>query len=183
MSRAALAIPMLALVLVGWSAVARAQEQSFVVPTPAGFKVAFTNASPDGAHRIMEFVPDGQTVQDWRQMITVQHLSRLAHVDPLQFAGSWAQKFKAACPAVTASRLPQAPIDGHEAVRLYLHTPECGGRAPESVLAVVVKGRDGLHMVQHAWRPAPPTRQELDAAATGFDRLRLCDARSPSCPR
>ena len=54
---------------------------------------------------------------------------------------------------------------------------------PESILAVVIKGADAMHMVQHAWRPTPPTREQLQAARVSFDRVRLCAAGDAACAR
>ena len=36
---------------------------------------------------MMEFVPTGQTVDNWKQMITVQHFPKLTGGDPLCAAG------------------------------------------------------------------------------------------------
>jgi len=66
---------------------------------------------------------------------------------------------------------------------VYAHVTECGARPPESVLAVVIKGRDAMHMIQHAWRPQPPTPEQLRAATADFDRVRLCGAGDTACAR
>jgi len=40
-----------------------------------------------------------------------------------------------------------------------------------------------MHMVQHAWRPTPPTREQLQAARVSFDRVRLCATGDAACAR
>jgi hypothetical protein len=52
--------------------------------------------------------------------------------------------------------------------------------APESNLAVMIKGQDAMHMIQHAWRPQPPTREQLQAAMSELDRARLRAAGEPA---
>jgi hypothetical protein len=116
-------------------------------------------------------------------MITVQHFPKLAGADPLQLAGRWTASLVAACPKAQISRVPQAPVNGHTAVRVYVHVTECGGRTPESILAVMIKGQDAMHMIQHAWRPQPPTREQLQAAMSDLDRARLCAAGDPACAK
>jgi hypothetical protein len=68
-------------------------------------------------------------------------------------------------------------------MRVYVHVTECGGRTPESILAVMIKGQDAMHMIQHAWRPQPPTREQLQAAMSDLDRARLCAAGDPTCAK
>jgi hypothetical protein len=158
-------------------------EQTLLVSTPPGFKMAWSHATPDGAMKMMEYVPDGQTVESWQQMITVQHFPKLAAADPLALLSSWTQKLVSVCPKAQVSRAPQAPVNGHAAVRVYVHVAECGPRAPESILAVMIKGEDAMHMIQHAWRPQPPTREQLQAAMGGLDRARLCRAGDAACAK
>lgn len=157
------------------------QEQALLVSTPAGFQMAYSHAKPDGSMKMMEFVPAGQTVETWQQMITVQHFPKLASADPLQLAGTWTQRIAAVCPKAQASRLQQPTVNGHAAVRVYVHLTECGGRPPESILTLVIKGQDAMHMIQHAWRPQPPSREQFQAAMRDFDRARLCGAGDPAC--
>jgi hypothetical protein len=66
---------------------------------------------------------------------------------------------------------------------VYVHVTECGARAPESILAMVISGRDATHMIQHAWRPQPPTREPLDAAMSRMDGARLCGGEDRACAR
>jgi hypothetical protein len=130
-----------------------------------------------------EYVPEGQTVETWRQMVTVQHFPRMAGADPTALLGSWTQRLISVCPKAQVSRVAQPPVNGHAAARVYVHVTDCGTRPPESILAVMISGRDALHMVQHAWRPQPPTRDQLEAAMSGLDRMRLCAPADRSCAK
>jgi len=163
------------------SAVAALAEQTLQVSTPSGFKMAWSHATPDGAMKMMEFVPEEQTVENWQQMITIQHFPKLAGADPLALLSAWTQRLVAVCPKAQISRLPQPPVDGHAAGRVYVRVAECAARTPESILAVMIKGEDAMHMIQHAWRPQPPSREQLQAAMGGLDRARLCRAGDPAC--
>lgn len=153
------------------------------VSTPAGFKLAFRHAQPDGSMKMTEFVPEGQTVDTWTQMVTVQHFTKLAGADPAALLGNWTQRLAGVCPKAQISRVPQAPVNGHSAARVYVHVTDCGARPPESILAVMIGGRDAMHMIQHAWRPQPPTREQLQAAMGDMDRARLCGPDDRACAK
>lgn len=169
---------------IGWAGPAAAQDaQALLVSTPPGFKLAWNHATPDGSVKMAEFVPEGQTVETWRQMVTVQHFPRLAGADPTALLGSWTQRLTSVCPKAQVSRVPQPPVNGHSAARVYVHVTDCGTRPAESILAVMISGRDALHMIQHAWRPQPPTREQLEAAMRDLDRARLCAPSDRACAK
>ena len=114
---------------------------------------------------------------------TIQHFSKLTQVEPQALLGRWTQGVLAACPNAQISRAPQSPVSGHAAMRVFVRMTECGARAPESILAVAIRGADAMHMVQHAWRPTPPTDEQLQAAMASFDRMRLCAAGDAACAK
>ncbi len=178
----ALAGLVLALLLAAGTALAQS-PQALLVPTPPEFALAWSHDKPDGSLQMKEFVPQGQTVDTWHQMITVQHFPKLAQVEPQVLLGRWTQGVLEACPKAQISPVPQAPVNGNPALRVYVHMTECGARTPESILAVVIKGAEAMHMVQHAWRPTPPTREQLQAAMATLDRVRLCPAGDAACAR
>ena len=179
-------LPLLALALIALltqATAAWAQADGLVMVTPRGFKLAFTGGPQDGSMRMMQFVPEGQNTENWRQMITVQHFLRDTPVEPAQLASQIAAGIQAACPKARARSLLQQPIGGHPAIRFYIYTPECANSQPETLLVVVVKAAGVLHAVQHAWRATPPTQQEFKSAEATFDQIMLCDAKIPNCLR
>ena len=179
-----MALARLVMALLLGAGIALAQSpQALVVPTPPGFALAWSHDKPDGSLQMKEFVPQGQTVDTWHQMITVQHFPKLVQAEPHVLLGRWTQGVLEACPKAQISPVPQATVSGHPALRVYVHMTECGTRTPESILAMVIKGADAMHMVQHAWRPAPPTREQLQGAMATLDRVRLCPACDAACAR
>jgi hypothetical protein len=171
-----------ALLLVAGTALAQ-PEQALLVPMPPDFALAWKQDKPDGSLKMTEFVPRDQTVETWQQMITIQHFPKLTQVEPQALLGRWTQGVLAACPNAQISRAPQSPVSGHAAMRVFVRMTECGARAPESILAVAIRGADAMHMVQHAWRPTPPTDEQLQAAMASFDRMRLCAAGDAACAK
>jgi hypothetical protein len=178
------ALATVATIALPWVSPASAQGgQALVVMIPEGFGLAFKHDAPDGSMKMTEYVPAGQTVETWRRMITVQHFPTLAAADPRELASRWSQSLVATCPSAKVSPQSQSVVNGHLAARVYVYMTECGGRPPESVLALVIKGQDAMHMIQHAWRPVPPTPEELRVAMDDLDRVRLCAAADAACAK
>ena len=153
---------------------------NLLTPQPKGWKIGHTNAQK-GVSQIMEMVPEGQTVENWNRMITVQIFYTLRNVEPSQFANKMGSSFRQACPKTEVRRVPQDRINGRPTARFYFHNPECGRRAAESLLMLVLQGNDALHVIQYAWRPAPPTEKELQEANAYLNRIRFCDTRKGDC--
>ena len=167
--------------LFSYSASAFLPGENLLSPLPKGWKVAHTS-DQKGISQIMEIVPENQTLQNWRRMITVQNIYSLKNTDPQQFAGRFISSFQATCPKIQVFQSSHDQnASGRPNLRLYLLNPECGKRPAESVLILVLKGNDALHVVQYAWRPTPPTPQELKEGNAYLDRIRFCDTRKGDC--
>ena len=179
----ALPIALALLSLLTQATAAWAQADGIILVTPRGFNLAFTGGPQDGSMRMAQFVPDGQNVDNWRQMISVQHFLRDTGIEPAQLAGQIAAGLQAMCPKAQAKSLPQQPIGGQPAIRFYVYTPECAKSQPETLLVVIVKAAGVLHTIQHSWRATPPTQQEFKTAQATFDQIMLCDAKIPNCLR
>jgi hypothetical protein len=169
--------------LLAQATAAWAQSDGVVLVTPRGFNLAFTGGPADGSTKMVKFVPDGQNVDNWRQMITVQHYLRDTGIEPSQLAAQIAAGVQAECPKAQAQSLRQQPIGGQPAIRFYVYTPECARSQPETLLVVIVKAAGVLHTVQYSWRATPPTPQEFKSAEATFDQIMLCDSKIPNCLR
>lgn len=179
-------LPLLALALLAaltQPTAAWAQAGGVAVAMPPGFTPIFTGGPKDGSMRMAQYVPEGHTVQNWRQMVTVQHYLGATPLEPAQLATQIAAGMQAACPKAMARSLRQPPIGGQPAIRFYVYTAECAQSQPETVLVVIVKSAGVLHVVQHSWRATPPSQQEFKAAEAAFDQIALCDATVPNCLR
>jgi len=161
----------------GW---AFSPGENLLTPQPKGWKIGHTSAQK-GVSQIMEIVPEDQTVENWKRMITVQTFYKLSKVEPPQFANQMAGLFKTTCPKTVVTRLPQDGINSRPAARFYFHNPDCGKRPAESLLMLILQGKDALHVVQYAWRPTPPTERELQDAHAYLSKTRICDTRAGDC--
>ncbi len=88
---------------------------------PAGFKVGYKGTS-NGVN-LMEWVPSGETVQNWSEMVTVQIFTRRADLDPAQFLGRLQQQWLAACPGSKPASIPTGKANGYTISMMMLHCP------------------------------------------------------------
>lgn len=135
---------------------------------PKGFMVAFEEAK--NGRYIQESVLQGESVEQWTQMITVtgaRDLATQADVTPLRFTHGLAAGFQRACPdSYAAKSLGKVTLGGHEG---FVSVISCGrvnaaaDAHSESMLAIVIKGERDLYTVQWAERgPASQAPLSLD---------------------
>ena len=147
-------------------------------PTP-GLVVGFRQA--EGGSMIVERVPQGETVENWTRMVTVQ---RFAGQQPLEqwlatFTGGLAQ----GCPGARTSRPAYSEIEGRRSVEFRgdcPRNPQTG--RPETFLIRAISGASALHVAQAAFRHAP-NEAETDWARSFLATVTLCsrDVATPAC--
>jgi hypothetical protein len=164
MRRMALGVLMAA--LVGVSA-AQAESVTIVAPVygqivglalPEGFSSAYQNVA--GGRYIHEFLPEGETLQQWSQMVTVTGAEGGGAGDPVKaavrFAETVAQGYVGYCPGKMVAH--QYRVDGGVRgaaanIAIYLGCPagSDGGPGEAMVMVVAVAGAD-LYTLQWAKR-------------------------------
>ncbi len=137
---------------------------------PSNFVGAFENTN--GGSYIREAVLKGETVKQWRQMITVTGARGLAgnpQVTPEGFAVSIAAGFKKACPDTFAVKPFGAAKfgdrDGFVAVAGCGRVESSADKHSETALIVAVKGSADYYTIQWAERtPSSPDKPAIDNA-------------------
>jgi len=137
-----------------WIAPIYGQLLSFSFPRE--FKSAYAKAN--GPSYIQESVPEGETVDEWTQMITVTGVKGLASkpdFSPKKFAEDMAGRMKGRCPnSFSAASIFDGKIGGHDAFAAVLScgtSPLAAGHN-ESFLVTVIKGDSDYYTVQWAER-------------------------------
>jgi hypothetical protein len=190
------------LALLSSPAVARAQgiatlpqgEFLFASP-PEGWIVG--HRSRQGNASIVEYVPAGQTVQSWTEMVTVQvWQGQQPSPDPKEFVLRIAGRFQRVCKKLQVAPPSERQIGGYDNVSLALECREPDrSQAPSQVLSRnieflavrAIRGRDGFYVVQRAWHgdtePAEaPMKSEATMKEWGvyLSRVEVCDTRDPA---
>lgn len=172
-------------------------SQIVVWAVPDGFASAFT--STRGGSYLQEFVPRGQSVQDWQEMITVTGTRGFAEGRgdaARDLAGILARGYQEACPRdFSATAIPAPAVDGAaEVFAGHLSCAELPGAGyGEAMVFIVARAGPDVFTFQWARRARPGGvelingnvwRGKLETLATG---LRLCPrvegeaAPYPSC--
>lgn len=153
--------------------------ENLLFAPPQDYKAAFH--STRGNSEITEYVPAGQTVEDWTEMTTVQ-LFRGATVDPASFLKGIGSRYMNDCPGTTAKGVFTGQANGYVVSMLLLKCPNNPATGkPETTGFRVFKGSDALYCVQHAWRSVP-TDAEVDVAMHALAKTTLCDTRTAEHP-
>jgi hypothetical protein len=152
-------------------------SQLVSISVPTGFKTVFENTN--GNRYIRESVLDGETADEWSQMITVTGVKGLA-TDPSVTAQLLATQiafgFRHACPETfSVRRLGEAKISGQDAIVAVVG---CGTvltsitKRSETALVIVIKGSADYYTIQWAERGPPSAQSVVIDAEKWTDRLR-----------
>jgi hypothetical protein len=146
---------------------------------PKDFKIGFE--SHRGNSRMTEWVPVGETVDNWTQILTVQ-IYRGAEVSAAAFLQGVGKLYMDACPDTAAKGIFTGEANGYVVSMLLLKCPKNPKIGqPESTAFRVLKGSDAIYSVQRAWR-AIPSDQEVDEVMHFLATVTLCEPGSAVHP-
>jgi hypothetical protein len=143
-----------------------------------GFVEAHRVERPHGM--IVEWVPEGETVQSWTRIITVQRFGEAAtRQRPHDVIGNMAEGLPASCPGGVSGAVERLRVSGRPAARFRADCARNPGTGlPETLFALAVAGERDMHMFQIAFRRVPSAddvrwaEQHLASAALCTERSR-----------
>jgi hypothetical protein len=182
---------------VSWAqGIASLPQGEFLFATPpAGWVVGYH--ARQGNASIVEYVPAGQTVQNWTEMVTVQvwHGPQPS-LDPKEFVLRIAGRFQRVCKTLQVSPPSVRQISGYDNASLALECRDPDrSQAPAQVLSKsieflavrAIRGRDGFYVIQRAWhgdteQPDAPMKSEatLNEWRRYLSQVEVCDTRDPA---
>jgi hypothetical protein len=160
---------------------ARALEnENLLVSLPRGFKVGYQNKSAKSL--ISEMVPQGETVENWTEMVTVQIFFNLRDVSPSQYRARIEKLWAQSCPGSTFAKVKEG-IENLYPTQTWSQICPVNKQTgkPEFTWFKGVQGRDSFYLVQKAYKFAPSAEQ-VAAWAEFLDKVKVCDTRSPTQP-
>ena len=147
---------------------------------PLGWKLSAKSSG--NIDRPIEFVTENQSVANWTRLIAVE--IRRDGTSLSQYERAETNTLRAACQGAQIYPRDPVTVSGLSASRFFARITQCAGSTqPESALFLVVQGKDALYAIHLAWRPYPPTENELQAALSYLATVRVCDTRAGSCQR
>lgn len=163
--------------------------ERILTPMPAGWKVAYH--AKDSRQEVQEFVPAGETVEDWSEMVTTKifdGLDRSAKAYNTYTMG----RFAALCSDSKKVVGEPEHRSGYVASLAFIEcvtSPETRKRnrfvrKVEFLVQLAIKGRDALYVVESAWHtddleaPRPTDNADLlNRITSRLDGVVVCDDR------
>ncbi|MCC0025351.1 MAG: hypothetical protein H6874_14185 [Hyphomicrobiaceae bacterium] len=158
------------------------RDENILVSMPGDFELGY-HAGNENVD-MSEYVPKGETVEDWTHMITVQVYFHQGNVDPKQFSENLAGLVTQSCPGAMAVPVRDGTENGYPyAIWLYECPLNPDTAQPETFFSKAVSGNDAFYDVQYAVREE--MSDDLIQPSVAFLRsVLVCDTRIPeqACP-
>jgi outer membrane protein assembly factor BamE (lipoprotein component of BamABCDE complex) len=154
--------------------------ENVLMPLPDGFKLGYQAAQ--GQVKMMEFVPNAETVENWSRIVTEQIFLGARNADPSALPNAMTPGLISKCQGATMRELSKTKENGYPAVIWGFECPmNPVTHRPETMWMKVISGADSLYSVQYAYRRAPA--DDMAREALGFlQRVSACDTRTPTHP-
>ena len=174
-----LVLSSLALSLAAPSAHALENEVLLTI-VPKGYKIGYEKKA--GGQIMTEMVPEGETVEKWTEMVTVQIFLNMRDVTPAQYRARIEKLWAGACAGSVFSNVKDGVENGYPTLTWFQKCPRNTQTGkPELTWMKALQGRDSFYLVQKAYKFEPSAEQRKEWG--GFlDSVRLCDTRLPERP-
>ena len=159
-------------------------------PMLKGYKLGWQNINSE--RNWQEYVPEGETVDNWTTMVTTQIFFKMAQTTPPEFLQGMAHRCGVACPnAMLDTFLPNMPkpagmysaqSNGYPISMMFLRCPENPQtHKPENTLVRAIQGKDSFYVVQYAFK-FEPTQPQIGEAMDYLKTVIACDTRTTDHP-
>jgi S1-C subfamily serine protease len=148
--------------------------ENLLFAPPKNFKIGYYS----DINSMTLWVPNGQTAEDWTEMLTSLIFRGLKDVDSTVFLQTIESKMMDACPGAPKDTIRNGKVNGYAASELVFKcpmNPKTG--KPETTVFRVIKGKDAMYLVKHAWKTVPS-----DEATQALSKSSVCDTRGSSHP-
>lgn len=159
---------------------AELKGENLLLSPPEGYKVDFQ--AKQGNMIMTEMVPDGETVKNWTEMVTIQVFLGMKNATPEQFQTQVAKGWLAACKEGEVIPITDGEENGY-AFSLWLQTcplnPATG--QPEYTWFKATQGNDSFYVTQKAFK-FKPSNAQITQWMRYFQSVRVCDTRHADHP-
>jgi hypothetical protein len=158
-------------------------NENLLTTAPAGYHVGFQDKNKNA--QLAEWVPAGETVDNWTEMLTVQIFYNLK-VTPAAFMHDLEKRWMSSCPgAAEAQPIASATENGYPVLVWLLNCPDNPKTdKPEMTWFKAVQGNDSFYVVQKAFKFAP-SKEQIGRWTGYLKAVRVCDTRlaDRACPK
>ena len=150
-------------------------SEQLTLEVPTEFDKKFEEST--AVSEIHEWVPKGETVQDWTQMITLTVAYDLINFDPLKFFDEIPRNWEEDCPDYAGMLLHEGLENNYPVAVWFLRCPKSPmtGR-PEFTYFKGISGKDGFYTVQKAYAAhyKEIDEREINISMKFLKQARLC---------
>ena len=161
---------------------AQFQDENLILQLPQGYVSGFEENTADGL--MSEFVPEGQSVENWTDMITVQVFYRRADMTPAGFEEQMRGNWLGACPDAVYQPIRDGEENGYAFSFWLLNCPKNPGTgSAENTFFKAIRGNDAFYVVQKAFKSQPQDLQIVEWTRF-LSEVYVCDSRleGQACP-
>lgn len=158
------------------------ENENLLAFLPVGFKVDYQ--AEQGNQSITEMVPEGESVEEWTTMVTVQLYLGETNTTPQQAQETLTASWFAACENSETYPVAEGVENGYNFVLWQLYCPvNPATQKVEYTYLKAIEGNDSFYLVQVAFRYVP-TEADITQWMNYLREVRVCDSRLPeqACP-
>ncbi len=124
-------------------------DENLITKVPAGYKLGFQQATDQ--MKMMEFIPEGESVEDWSEMITIQMFDPANRNE--EFYERLDSLVKEACEDGSTHVTATREENGYPVKVFQMYCPEnLKTGMGEVTFLKTIEGKDKFYVVQKAWR-------------------------------
>ena len=158
------------------------ENENLLAEVPSGFKIDY-QAEQNGVV-INEMVPEGESVNDWTTLVTVQIFMGMTNTAPEQYQENMTQSWFNACENSESYPVADGEENGYNFVLWQLYCPlNPSTQKVEYAYLKAIQGNDSFYLVQVAFRHEPSS-DEITQWMQYLKQVQVCDSRIPeqACP-
>ncbi len=129
---------------------------------------------------LMEFIPKGETSENWTEMITLQTFYGLDNMTPKEYAARVKKAGASVCPGIKSTLGKETLDNGYQA---YSWKQVCdlnpNTKREEATLLKAIAGRRNLYVIQKAWGYYPD-QKETQIWSEYIKNTILCNSEKPT---
>ena len=158
---------------------AQSTSENIYCDLPPGCEVGFEDDNE--SFFIQEWVPKGETVNDWSQMLTLT-VQDMPNLDPVEFFNHMADGWEEACPEYGAMLLHEGLENNYPVAVWFLKCPNNPMTSkPEFTYVKGVSGNENFYTVQlaYALRSDEIDESTVNQSMTFLKQVTVCDNSRP----
>jgi len=158
------------------------ENENLLAGLPEGFKVDYQGKENNFV--ISEMVPEGESVNDWTTLITVEIFLGEKNTTPEQYQQTLTERWFGACENSGTHPVADGAENGYNFILWQLYCPvNSSTQKPELTYLKAIQGNDSFYLVQVAFR-YQPTEEDVTHWIEYLKKVQVCDSRIPeqACP-